>query len=403
MRIPKGIKYISLHGMLGYFFTARDYMLAFQDMNIPVTWQPLIPDRNHPGGFAPFKGKYMGEAQLDRFCNREIEYDTVIIHAQPEVYPYWLKKESGKCIIGYTVWETDRLPGTWPELINSMPRVLVPSTWNRNVFMNSGVTTAVGVVPHIFNSDYMGNSGLVKEKNSDFIFYTIEEWRARKGLDRTVISYLNAFTGEDRTKLLLKTSPGIYYQWQVKNPGILRKIYRRGRKVFNVPPQISIRPNAQQFVDSIRSKYKNPARIELITKKLSGEEVAEVHRRGDCYVSLCSSEGWGLGPFCAAGNGKVVIMTGYGGQLDYLTEDNSYLVDYKLVPVRDDEDPSRFTKNQNWAEPDLDKASEIMREVFEDPEKLIARGENLKESIHRKFNKNSIVKVFLDQINRTFI
>ena len=68
--------------------------------------------------------------------------------------------------------------------------------------------------------------------------------------------------------------------------------------------------------------------------------------------------------------GKPVIATGYSGNLDFMTPENSYLVDYALAPIGAGADP--YPADGEWAEPDLDHAAELMREVFEDPEE--ARG-----------------------------
>ena len=391
-----------MHGILGYFIAAKHYMLGFHRRNIPITWQPLIPNPKCPGGFGPFEGHSMGEKELDQFCNREIDYDTVIVHTPPEMYPSWLRKESGKCIIGYTVWETDRLPTTWPALLNRMPRILVPSTWNKQVFRSSGVTVDMGVVPHFNYSDTGVDDSLIQDiSDKDYVFYAVEEWRARKGLQKTIQSYLSAFSGNDPTILVLKTSSNAYYQSPLGKLKRLRKLYRRMRRYLNVPDNISIRPNAEQVIRSLDRKYKNPARIKLITERVSDAEVTGLHCRGNCYVSLCSSEGWGLSPFYAAANGKPVIMTGYGGQLDYLPENDAYLVDYNLVPVRDDEASELFTAQQQWAEPDLTNAVELMKRVFENQQESVARGRKLQEYIRRRFNEDVVIDLFLDQIDQT--
>ena len=79
----------------------------------------------------------------------------------------------------------------------------------------------------------------------------------------------------------------------------------------------------------------HPAPVRLVTRDLADAEVEALHARGDCYVSLCRSEGWGIPPFDAAARGTPVVITGFGGHLAYLDADSAYLVDYDLVPVDD--------------------------------------------------------------------
>ena len=71
----------------------------------------------------------------------------------------------------------------------------------------------------------------------------------------------------------------------------------------------------------------------------------------DCYVSLHRSEGFGLTMAEAMSHGKPVIATGYGGNLDFMTQENSYLVPYELVAVGQDARP--YPSTAMWAEPDL--------------------------------------------------
>src|SRR3712207_9035191 len=56
----------------------------------------------------------------------------------------------------------------------------------------------------------------------------------------------------------------------------------------------------------------------------------------DCYVSLHRSEGFGLTMADAMALGKPVIATGYSGNVDFMREDNSWLVPAGLTQVGPD-------------------------------------------------------------------
>jgi 2-polyprenyl-3-methyl-5-hydroxy-6-metoxy-1,4-benzoquinol methylase len=92
----------------------------------------------------------------------------------------------------------------------------------------------------------------------------------------------------------------------------------------------------------------------------------------DCYVSLHRSEGWGLTMAEAMALAKPVIATGYSGNLDFMTTENSFLVDYVTGAVPAGCEP--YTAGTRWAEPSLDSAAALMRRVFEQPEEAAARG-----------------------------
>ena len=92
----------------------------------------------------------------------------------------------------------------------------------------------------------------------------------------------------------------------------------------------------------------------------------------DCYVSLHRSEGLGLTMAEAMTWGKPVIATGYGGNLQFMTERNSFLVPWTPATIPADAAP--YPADGTWAEPDLDAAARAMREVLERPDIAAARG-----------------------------
>jgi hypothetical protein len=77
--------------------------------------------------------------------------------------------------------------------------------------------------------------------------------------------------------------------------------------------------------------------------------------------------------------GRPVIGTRYSGNLDYMTPENSYLVDYRLVARGSAHD----RVDDMWAEPDIDHAARLMREVFEDREGAARRGATAAQDIRR--------------------
>jgi glycosyltransferase involved in cell wall biosynthesis len=84
----------------------------------------------------------------------------------------------------------------------------------------------------------------------------------------------------------------------------------------------------------------------------------------DCYISLHRAEGFGLGMAEAMYLGKPVIATAYSGNLDFMNEENSCLVDYELIEVKDGEYP--YASGQVWADPNIRTARSFMRRIFED-------------------------------------
>jgi glycosyltransferase involved in cell wall biosynthesis len=104
--------------------------------------------------------------------------------------------------------------------------------------------------------------------------------------------------------------------------------------------------------------------VTLLDSYMHREELTGLIAAADCYVSLHRSEGFGLTLAEAMAAGKPVVATGYSGNCDFMTEDNSYLVDYRIEHLTRDHGP--YPAGFEWAEPDIAQAATIMRRVLED-------------------------------------
>jgi glycosyltransferase involved in cell wall biosynthesis len=109
-----------------------------------------------------------------------------------------------------------------------------------------------------------------------------------------------------------------------------------------------------------------------INEHLDGPRMKQLFRTIDCFVSLHRSEGLGLGMAQAMSFGKPVIATGYSGNMDFTTPENSLLVRYKLAEL--DRDYGVYEKGNFWAEPDIEHAAEQMRWVYENREEAVQLG-----------------------------
>jgi len=112
--------------------------------------------------------------------------------------------------------------------------------------------------------------------------------------------------------------------------------------------------------------------IMLFEGYLSPAERDALVALSDCYVSLHRSEGLGLTMAEAMAWGKPVIATSYSGNMQFMTEENSFLVPWRPCPIPEDAAP--YPAGTTWADPDLDAAAALMRAVVEDPRMAAQRG-----------------------------
>jgi glycosyltransferase involved in cell wall biosynthesis len=210
-----------------------------------------------------------------------------------------------------------------------------------------------------------------------FVVYSIAPWTARKALGDVVRAYQSACAGRSDTLLVLKTSPRDFTDTRPQTPG-------------------PVAPGTTAWtLARLLAEFDAPAPVRLVTVVLSDHDIDALHTRGDCYLSLCRSEGWGNPPFDAATWGNPVVITGFGGPLEYLDAESAFLIDYELVPVDDPAGGASYTPDQHWALPSVEHAATQLRRVLADPGEARARTARARDHILREFAPPAVAQAFL--------
>jgi len=365
-----GIKYIApLFDHSGYAQASRGYVTALHELGVPLTLAPI--------SFEKYKSDLGPEYQfMYDLVDNDIDYNVVIVHTTPE---FWHKfKESGRIMVGYTIWETSRLHPSWPEYINTnVDKVLVGCEWNVGVFKDSGVTIPIGCVPHVIN-DVAYKDAIPYEidgvSDDTYVFYSIFQFTERKHPTALIKAYWSAFQDNENVALILKT-------------------YRND---YSDPEKDIIRATLKRMKNDTIAKCHPP--IYAVLDMLSREQILGLHKRGDCYVSLDRGEGFGLSPAEGGVIGNPIIVTGYGGVTEYAKPDNSYLVPYVLTPVFGMPYSPWYRLDQSWAEPGVVEAANIMKHVYDHREEAKEKGRLLKEYICDNFSVKAIGNRMISEI-----
>ncbi len=169
-----------------------------------------------------------------------------------------------------------------------------------------------------------------------------------------------------------------------KNPLGLVEAFSRAFEPGEGPSLVIKSIGGEQFREERRALAAATAdrpEIHLVEDTVSRDMKDAMIASCDCYVSLHRSEGLGLTMGEAMYFGKPVIATAYSGNLDFMSPENSYLVPHAMVEIGPDAFP--YPADKQWAEPDLEQAAELMREVVADPEAAARRGRKAAEDIRR--------------------
>ncbi|MDA8310147.1 MAG: glycosyltransferase [Actinomycetota bacterium] len=362
--------YLSLDEASGYGVAADRCIAALEEEGVDLTWSPFAVGGGWGLGYEPVSLPDPSDG-----------HEVVVAHLVAEYLPAVHSHFPDAFVVAHTVWDTTKIPDHWVGPLDQVDLVVVPSRFSADAVAAAAVKTPVAIVPHVAPPPLRAGSGAFLDVPDDFVvFYTVAEWNERKAVFLTIEAYLRAFTRHDRVLLVVKTS-------------------QRDRRVARSAGGAAGEGTTAWSVAKLLSAHADPPRVALITRELADEEIAAIHRRGDCFVSLARGEGWGLGAFDAAAHRRPVVTTGFGGQLDYLVG-TPYLVGFELVPVDDPIGFPSYAPDQRWAEPDLDHAAALLREVAADPYGAREIADCLATEIHKRYRPSAVAQTFLTAVER---
>lgn len=374
---PLGVRWISWQPGDGFGDAALGYVAALDALGVPVTWTPL----EWPARDARARPPDPYRGPLAHLVGRAIEHDTVVIHLPPGAHHRWLEEAEGRRTFLMTTWETDRVPVGWVAAFDDFAAVLVPSTFNERSLVASGSNALVRVVPHCARPIGTPEPARFDRIGDRFAFYTVGTWSTRKAMPDTINAFLDAFGADDEVALVVKTSP-------LDQQAVARA--RRGPGVEGRPPWRATR-TWLAFAALLAGRRRVPE-IHLVADQVDAREVDAIHARGDCFVSLTRSEGWGLCIADALLFANPVVVTGWGGQLDYLGDDYPLLVDYDLVSTTTDVPDDWFDPRDElrWARARHDHAVELLRWVAAHREEAAAIGAGVGARVAADFGPDDV-------------
>jgi 2-polyprenyl-3-methyl-5-hydroxy-6-metoxy-1,4-benzoquinol methylase len=305
----------------GYGQAARAYIHALHRAGVNVA---VVDLANH--------ARQVRDELIESLTSRRFDADFHLFHGIP---PFWARRAFPlRNVIAMTVWETDAMPSQWRPALNHAVDVWLPCQFNAAVFERA-LGKSVFKLPHAWFAneatpalDLVDASSVRKD---DYVFYSIFDWQERKGPNEMMEAFLRAFPDGEPVVLVLKTNPGA----AAISKSTLADLRRR------VPSQ---------------------ARIEVRSEAWSEEQIAALHERGDCYVSLHRGEGWNYPLFEAGGRGKSIVATGFSGPTEYLDATVHHLVRHHPAAVR--QRYAFYSTSMHWAEPEMEHAVEMLRAAF---------------------------------------
>jgi glycosyltransferase involved in cell wall biosynthesis len=246
------------------------------------------------------------------------------------------ERRDGALTAVWFMWEDSLIPGGWADRFNrNVDLAIVPSQHVRAVLRASGVAIPIAVVPlgvdPLYGQDAPVPDDLPTRKR--FRFLHVSSGLPRKGCDVLLRAYAAEFSASDDAALVVKTLPQFDHD-------VAARIRRLQLLTFRCPE------------------------ILHIDRDIHAAGMHALYRDTHALVHPARAEGFGLPVAEAMLAGVPVIVTQYGGPLDFCTPETATFVGGRKVPS---DSPFRVP-DAEWFEPDETALRAAMRAAYDAPD-----------------------------------
>lgn len=320
-------------------------------------------------------GSRQSNRTFDDLLSEEMPYRHTLFYMNPDLLmPVWHRMKDrnelrNRYVTGYWYWEIDSFPNNWRAALDLVDEIWVATDFVKNL-IERATDKPVIKIPHAISVSlsrpyHRAEFSLPEDKFLFLFNFDFSSFAERKNPSAAIAAFKQAFPKEnDRVGLIIKCSQGYKY-----------------------PEELSLLQEISQ----------NDPRIIVLDQLLSREAAYGLQSVCDAYISLHRSEGLGLGMAECMAQGKPVIATAYSGNLEFMSTDNSCLVDYKLIPVK----PGEFIDYEPgwvWADASIDHAASYMRKLVDDREFTKMIGEMAKLDIADRFSNEAVSNAIRSRI-----
>lgn len=349
----------------GYADETRGILFGLHRAGIPVQLEPVGTQDISTGILTLEEIE-----ELELMKHRRVDFASGVLFQHLPAHEFNTAMYGGYRV-GRTMFETDSIPDGWRDRCSAMDEIWLPTEFNSRVFAEAGVSpNKIKVLPSGVNTSQFrpGLEPLPIAGKHGFNFLSVFEWTHRKGPDVLLRAYLSEFKPDEDVTLMLKT------------------YWRPGKDA-------SLLPKVCYFVErEMGMRLENTPRILVFAPGfLSTAEIPRLYNSADAFVLPSRGEGYGRPYMEALSCGCPVIATRWSGQLDFLSDGNSELIDCEIAPVPWNTDIEVFAGHR-WAEPSVDHLRRLMRQVFENRDNARQKAARGRQELVRNWDWDLLIR-----------
>jgi glycosyltransferase involved in cell wall biosynthesis len=323
--------------------------------------------------------RFVNDEELKMLNRDSSKCDINLFIGLPTFWPLYMCED--KPLIGFLVWEGDRIPAGWIETLadKRVTQVWVPSNHVKDAILNTiskdykllykraeehnkelEFLNKIKVIPHgidpkLFYPD--------KKEHEKFTFVANKgwpnSWRDRGGLSYLVKAYLEEFKKEDNVKMLVKINSAY---------GL----------------------NLDKNIKDLDIQNKNCPELLFLPQQIEYKDMNRVYNEGDCFVNTSLSDGFNLGCLEAQACGLPILTTSFGGQSDFCNEETGWILEEgEMKEVKWD----LQYEGVSWKYPSIDEIRKKLRYVYEHQEEAKKKGLAALDNSKKWTWNNSALKV----------
>ena len=315
----------------------------------------------------------------------------------PNEFQQW-----GKVNIGITAGiETNAVSSNWIESCNKMDLVIVPSEHSKQGFVNA----LYEKMQQLPNGSQQKVGELKLEKSIEVLFEGVDD-NVFKPIDNSSLDLIDDIK-EDFAFLHVGLWGNGGYGEDRKDISKLIKVFYESFANKKEQPALILKTNAATFsildkeqcltkIKEIKSKFPkdwNLPNVYLLHGSLSNEEMNRLynHPKVKSLVTFTHGEGFGRPLLEASMVGLPVIASGWSGQMDFLSQENSILLGGELVKVPKSQHwKDIIIPESQWFNVNEQQAYKAMNYCFENYDEVKEKALNLMKVNRSKFTLDNM-------------